>query len=235
MLLTSARTAPLVAELPTHDIDEVLEAPIHPELFVSRVDVLLERRRRERRLAEARDGLVQQLRAAQQHAQQELETTRLLLEAARTLGATLDLTEVLTQLADVALKFTGLTRAFVNLIDVDRQVLTPIVATGGLAAPSGPSIPFDRLSKTSMKAIAAKETALLDYELAETPEYDRKIAEANNSKLVLFVPLLVGGEMVGHIALDEPGERHQFSEREIELVARSRVAGRDRRPERPAL
>jgi len=218
VLLTSAAVTSARRGAPTNDIDEVLEAPISPEMLVSRADVLLERRMREQRLAESRAEAMERMRTAQEHAQQELETTRLLLEAARTLAASLDLNEILTRLADVVLKSTGLTRAFVNLIDVDRQVLTPVVPLGGLAAPEGMPIPFDRLTKTSMQAITAKETAILDYELTETPEYDRKVAEANNSKLVLFVPLLVGGEIVGHIALDEPGERHQFSEREIELA-----------------
>lgn len=157
-------------------------------------------------------------RRAQEAAKRELETTKLLLEAARTLSSTLDLTEALKRLGELALSFTGIDRAFVNLIDADKRVLTPVVATGGLAAPSGSTISFDQLSATSLEAIHDKKTALLDYELPTTPARDRQIAESNHAKLVLFVPLLERGEVIGHISLDEPGQRHQFSEREIELV-----------------
>ncbi len=159
-----------------------------------------------------------ELLEARQRTGQELETTRSLLQAARTLAATIDVHKVLTRVAEIALRFTGLPRAFVNLIDLDEAVLIPVVATGGLAAPVGQVIPFDKLSRTSREAILAKKTAVLDYERPETPEYDRKIAQANNSRVVLFVPLLVGGEVVGHITLDEPRKRHEFSQREIELV-----------------
>ena len=35
-------------------------------------------------------------------------------------------------------------------------------------------IPFERLSETSRRAIAAKKTVLLDYELPHTPALDRQ-------------------------------------------------------------
>lgn len=156
---------------------------------------------------------------SQRRATQELETTRLLLEAGNVLSESLQLSDVLTRLADIALRFTGLERAFVNTIDMERRVLTPIVATAGLAPPAdGPTIAFEHLSKTSRDAIIARRTAILDYELPDTPERDREIARSNRSRVVLFVPLLVGDEIVGHISLDEPGARHEFSQRDIELV-----------------
>jgi GAF domain-containing protein len=156
---------------------------------------------------------------SQRQATQELVTTQLLLEAGRTLSESLQLEDVLTRLADIALRSTGLQRAFVNTIDMDRQTLTPIVATAGLTPPAGgPIIAFEHLSETSRAAIMAKKTAILDYELPDTPERDREIARSNRSRLVLFVPLLVGDDIVGHISLDEPGGRHEFSDRDIELV-----------------
>ena len=157
-------------------------------------------------------------REQQKQARNELEISNLLLKAANTLAASIELDEVLESLAVIALEATGHTRAFVNLIDMNKRELVAKVATGGLKAPSGPTISFDQLSRTSVKAIMAKKTAFLDYGLADTPEYDRKIAEANNAKLVLFVPLLINSEIIGHISIDEPGVRHEFSQGEIQLV-----------------
>jgi serine phosphatase RsbU (regulator of sigma subunit) len=101
---------------------------------------------------------------------------------------------------------------------MNKRELMPKVATGGLKVLHGQTVSFDQLSQTSVKAIFAKKTAVLDFDLPETPEYDREIAQANNSRLVLFVPLLLKGEVIGHISLDEPGQRHQFLNREIEMV-----------------
>ena len=162
--------------------------------------------------------LLDEAREAQAGTVRELKTALLMLEAAQSLSARLDLPEALRVLADLALRFTGLKRAFVNLIDAEELVLTPMVATGGLAAPAGATIGFNDLTRTSLSAILAHKTAVLDYELADTPEYDRKIARANNVRLALFVPLLLGDEIVGEITLDAPGRRHQFTTREIELV-----------------
>ena len=149
----------------------------------------------------------------------ELETTELLLDALKALSATIDLGSLLEQLADIALQFTGLPRAFVNTVDEHRRMLVPMVATDGVTLPAnGPAIGFDQLSGTSLGAILAKKTAILDFEAPGIPPHDREIANANHSRLVLFVPLLVRGEIVGHISLDEPDARHSFSDREIELV-----------------
>jgi serine phosphatase RsbU (regulator of sigma subunit)/PAS domain-containing protein len=148
----------------------------------------------------------------------ELELSNLLLRVAESLALSLNLDEILNRLARLVLEATGRSRVFINLIDMNKRELIPKIATGGLKALHGQTISFDRLSQTSLKAIFAKKVMVADYELPEVPEYDKKIAQANNSRLVLFVPLLLKGEIIGHISLDEPGQRHQFLEREIEIV-----------------
>ncbi len=177
------------------------------EADTRRVELLLENAR-----------LLEAERAALERERTELESTQMLLDAMRSLEARFDLQTVLERLAEIALRFTGATRAFVNVIDSQRQVLIPMVPPGGLAAPHGPEIPFERLSATSRQCIEAAETAVLDYERPDIADYDRQIAEANRSRVVLFVPLAVHGNLVGHISLDVPGERHDFTPREIEMV-----------------
>lgn len=145
------------------------------------------------------------------------ESQRLLLEAAQVLAASVDMGEVLARVADIALRLTSVSRVFVNLIDLEHEVLIPVVP-GTLVEPGPGPIPFKKLTETSRRAIEAKATTILDFELPETPEYDRSIAAANDSRLVLFVPLVFESEIVGHIALDEPGSRHAFTTREIDLV-----------------
>lgn len=144
--------------------------------------------------------------------------TQLMLEAARLLSSSLELKQVLEALADITLKATGISRAFVNLIDMDRLLLTPVVATGGLAAPGWGPVELNRLSRISLEAILARRTTVLDFDADDVSDYDRSIAASNQSHTVLFVPLLLGDRILGNISLDEPGRRRSFTEREIELV-----------------
>ncbi len=170
------------------------------------------------RLFEAEQRARREAEETQQRLNEELRTTRILLSASRELTSAEDTDELLRRLAQILIDASGIDRAFINLIDLDRQMLIPKVATGGLAAPRGPEIEFERLSETSQIAIAESKTAILDYERADTPERDRAIAAANDSRLVLFVPLIDQGQIVGHIALDEPGVRCEFSAEQIEIV-----------------
>ncbi len=148
----------------------------------------------------------------------ELAVTKGLLAAAAALSSEIELDRLLERLATIATEATGISRAFVNLIDTRRGVLHPKVAIGGLEAPAGSVIPLDQLSETSQAAIRAKETRLLDYDLPGIPEKDRAIAAANGARLVLFVPLMFKGEIIGHIALDEPGQRGSFSQAQTRVV-----------------
>lgn len=148
----------------------------------------------------------------------ELSVTKALLAAATALSSEIELDPLLEGLATIATEATGISRAFVNLIDVRRGVLYPKVAIGGLEAPGGKVIPLDQLSATSQAAIRAKKTQVLDYDLPEIPEKDRAISSANSARLVLFVPLMFKGEIIGHLSLDEPGARCEFSEAQIRVV-----------------
>lgn len=156
--------------------------------------------------------------AAEEQARKELARTTVLLHASDQLTSTTDVDELLQRLAAVVIEATGITRGFVNLIDADAEVLIPKVATAGLAAPVGRRIPFDELSETSRKAIASRRTSLLDYELPDLPEADKRIAEANGARLVLFVPLLFQDQVIGHITLDEPNARYDFTTAQIRIV-----------------
>jgi len=148
----------------------------------------------------------------------ELDRTKVLLHAADQLTTTTDTDRLLTRLGDIVIQATGISRAFVNLIDMDARVLYPKVASGGLFKPQGQELPFDALTATSRRAIVDARTALLDFELPGVSESDRQIARANSARLVLFVPLVFGGKVIGHISLDEPGTRYDFSPSQIRVV-----------------
>lgn len=160
-----------------------------------------------------------ELTIERKQAQRELKTTKALLEAAAKLSEWTDLDHILNSLSNIIFKYTNVERIFINLIDTDKQILIPKIATGGLKAPTtGEPVPLSKLSQTSQRAIIKQKTMILDYEDPQTPEYDKDIAKANNSKLVLFIPLLYQNKIIGHISVDEPGKRRKFSKREIQVL-----------------
>ncbi|MHB9004362.1 MAG: SpoIIE family protein phosphatase [Coriobacteriia bacterium] len=156
---------------------------------------------------------------AEDRLSQELERTAILLRASDELTSTTDPDKLLERLADVVLEATGIDRVFINLIDCHRRVLIPKIATGGLAAPVGTSIPFEKLSQTSLDAIDAQQTTILDYDRPNVPEADTRIAAANHARLVLFVPLVYKDDIIGHISLDQPGQRCEFAPEHIRIVS----------------
>jgi serine phosphatase RsbU (regulator of sigma subunit) len=170
------------------------------------------------RLYEAERQARERAEKTEQQLMAELGTTRVLLDASDEFASTTDPEEILDRLGRIVMEATGINRVFINLIDTSRQVLTPKIAASKLVAPTGNTIAFADLTETSMGAIRAKKTALLDFENPDVPEYDRSIASANEARLVLFVPLLYLGEIIGHIAMDQPGERYDFSAKEIRIV-----------------
>jgi len=170
------------------------------------------------RLLESAHDARRRAENAEERLRQELARTTVLLHASDELTSTTDVDELLKRLAGVVLEATGIRRGFVNLIDVGAEVLIPKVATAGLTAPIGRRIAFHELSETSRKAIASGRTTLLDYELPGLPEADKRIATANGARLVLFVPLLFQGEVIGHISLDEPNTRYDFTASQIRVV-----------------
>lgn len=170
------------------------------------------------RLLNAEQSARQRAEDAERLLKIELERTQVLLKASDQLASTIELDELLERLAKIVLEATGISRVFVNLIDMESRTLTPGFATGGLAAPRGETIPFEALSETARGAIAGARTALLDYDRPQLPEQDRRIAVSNGARLVLFVPLVHLGEVIGHISIDEPNERYDFVERQIRVV-----------------
>ena len=91
-----------------------------------------------------------------------------------------------------------------------------MLAGHGTALPRvGVPFSFESLSPTTRWALAERREQVLDLD-AEPPH--PALNERYRLRLVLFVPLFSGDELIGHIGVDTPGERVPFEDREIELV-----------------
>jgi len=170
------------------------------------------------RLYTAEQEARQRAESAERRLGQEVERIEVLLRASDELTSTTNSNELLLRVADIVRDATGISRALINLVDINRQILTPMVSTAAPVAPQGRHIPFGALSETARRTITNGRTTLLDYEREDTPEEDRAIAQTYSCRLALFVPLAVHGVLIGHITLDDPGDRHEFSTAQIRLV-----------------
>lgn len=216
--LTCSRTAHLVAGLPRHDVDEVLEAPIAPNVLVNRIDVLLERRRHEQRLNQEREQAMTELLVARETAERELRTSRSLLEAARIISKAIDVKGVLQALTAVISTATGRSRVVVSLYDPNRHELVIKITSGSPALPLGTRMQIGGLSPGIRRSIAERRPVAVDYEAGDVSEVNVATAPALDARIVLSVPIMLGNRAIGHIGVDEPNVHREFSDTEIQVV-----------------
>ena len=145
------------------------------------------------------------------------ERARRLLEAARTLSSSLSLDEVLERLLEIIMSVTGRPRAFISALDNERRELTLLAGEGPSLAPVGTAFPYDELSAIVRRAIEDRDTRVLDYDAEDLPG-EVRARDTYQSRLVLYVPLIVGDRLIGHIGVDTPGEWTPFDAREIGLA-----------------
>jgi GAF domain-containing protein len=151
---------------------------------------------------------------AWQQAAQELATTTFLLEAAYELNKGLDLESLLLRLTEVAVRATRHTRVHAALLSDDLTYVTFVASVGDGRIPSGTVVQVDQLSGPTREALATGRTTVADVETL--PEGKRgRFTETAAGRFGLVVPIVLEGRVLGHIAIDSPGERIEFAEREI--------------------
>lgn len=155
--------------------------------------------------------------AVRQRAERELETTRLLLQVSQALTKPVELGQVLRELAEVLLGSTSHTRSFVFLWDEDRRVLTQAASAGVDAFPHGQTFSFDSVSVLTQKSITERRTEVVDFDALPEPQRGGALA-AQRSHILISVPVVWQDRLVAMIGVDDPGERREPTDREIEII-----------------
>jgi len=171
----------------------------------------------ERQVAVLFNDITERKRAEQER-EYALQTSNLLLKAADTLALSINLQETLDALADILIEVTGRHRVVVSLYDKDTDELVITSSRGRETLPVGMRVEIARLAPQVRESIVEKRPVVVDYNAPDMPEENKRRAESLNTKLSLSAPLVLGSEIVGHIGLDEPGERREFTERELDLI-----------------
>jgi len=152
---------------------------------------------------------------ARHQAAEELDTTRLLLEASTTLRTWTDIDALLSGLADMVMRATSHKRVTIGLLTADRSALE-LITIVGVGEAQGDMFPLDRVSRPLREALRTGRTMLADYDAL--PEDERGLSGPFDGHLALMVPLVVGGHVIGHVGIDDPGERRDFAEREVRIA-----------------
>lgn len=154
---------------------------------------------------------------ARRRAERELEITRLLLQASRALAKAVKLGDALHELAEVVLSSTSHTRSFVFLWDESNRDLTQAASAGVNAFPPGQKFTFDSVSIETQRSITQRRTIVVDFDALAEPQRGRALA-ANRSHIMLSVPVVWQDHLVAMLGVDDPGERREFTDREIQIV-----------------
>ena len=145
------------------------------------------------------------------------ETEReLLLEAAGALNKPVALADVLDTLARITLEVGGHSRVVISLWQEELGCLTVARSRGVSALADGMTVAIEDLSAPARRAIEKDEMLVIDYDAMEPSR--RGMGDRFTSHLALDVPLFFGGRFVGLLATDDPGERREFSDRQIRLI-----------------
>ena len=160
-------------------------------------------------------AIAMERKRVQEAAQAELEKTELLLEAARALADRTDMDGMLRALADVILRSAAHSRVTVSLWDAERQELLDAVSAGNQVMPRV-VLRLDQLSAPTRQSILERQTVLADFDALG--EDQRGPAIGAMARVVLMVPMVSGERLLGVLSLDEPGQRLEFSTREIQVM-----------------
>lgn len=153
---------------------------------------------------------------AEHEVDRELETVSSLLATADALRTWVSLDDVLAALTESLLAVIEHSRVTVFLWDADTSEAILVSSAGTEAFPPGSRARLDDLSRGARDAIDTHTSTVVDYDaLADA---DRGDAMRWGSHLSLLVPLVHTGEIVGLIGVDDPGERREFTSRQIRLA-----------------
>gem|GEM_PF-2029149 len=156
-----------------------------------------------------------------QHEEELAETLRIaniLIEAANVIGSTLDTEQVLKRFSDLVAEITKLKRNVIFLYDPVENTHEVIAEhNGGVAVGAGFTVAdfgaeFFEIYRSGL-------TTVLDYEDPGLSPAAKRTMDGFNAKTGLFVPLTIGDRVIGSIGIDNPGQSHKFTDREIELAS----------------
>ncbi len=152
---------------------------------------------------------------ARSEARRELESTKLLLEVAQQVAAAAAIEDRLQSVATLVRDAMQHERVLIDLWSNETLELR-VAAVAGDPSLARQTYRFDELSRQAQDALRTGHRQTIDYR--DVDEALAKTAAEAGFQLALVMPIVFAGRTLGLIVADQPRERREFDQREIELV-----------------
>lgn len=170
-----------------------------------------------RAITVSRDDLeteVQRRTQAEVGLTKELQTTRVLLDAAASLAAWTDLDGILGDLSHTVQRVTGRNRVCISTWDAEEETLVAIACSQSQAPPRVGSL----LTSLSAELRQVVSEGIVRVSRSPEPALQIDASGEHDSIRLLHVPMLYRGSVVGVITIGGAEEVKDFSTREISLA-----------------
>ncbi len=160
-------------------------------------------------------------------ARRSTDEMRLLLDATRTIEASLELDERLDASAEVLARMLDSTSAFIMLLDRDREVLSGAAISDAHLRTDFRTLRVP-LSYTTPAAEAIETGRPVVMDASVPAEVQARFALTHPNRAMLALPLLEQGQPIGAVVIDDDRPSRVWTRSEIaraELIARSVAAG----------
>ena len=154
---------------------------------------------------------------AQEAARQELEHSDILVRAAAALASSIDLESVLQTLGDLTLRSLHVSRLIVLGFDEPTGQLRTLLARETCRSLRTQCCRWSG-SRSRCGARSGSGPQCLRTTTTESPAAVGDTAGESRVRRALWVPVIWQDELLGLVGVDAPGERHDFTPREVELV-----------------
>lgn len=156
--------------------------------------------------------------AAERAAQlEELHATEILLAATDSMSS-LEVDEVIQTGIEAMLQATQCRSVSAMLLDHERGQVTFRGLGGAGPSPAAAHVPVSDLPPETRAMLEERHTAILDMDDPSTSEAARAWATEENACYVLMLPMLAVDHLLGALIVHDPGNRHEFTRRELELA-----------------
>ena len=169
-------------------------------------------------VAQSLDTARTELLEARRRAEQELETTQVLLTSADALAASLDLDAVFATVARVLARVSGHSRVTVDLLDSVSNQIEVVHILGDPRMKAGTQLPARLIPPQLQPQLETGRPIVVDIEALPLTEEDASFFKDLAVRYALAVPLVVSGKVIGLVGIDEPGERREFDERTLRIA-----------------
>ncbi len=188
---------------------------------------LVEMRRRVAELEAAdteRRRVEEALLTAEAEAQRRLKEQTALREAGAVISSALDLETVLSRIAEQMGQAIDATSAFISQHESETMTSTvmaeyigPQACARELVPDLGVTYPYEEDDIEFLRAMEAGRYDISQLDDPDLPESDRAHMEEYGAKTILYIPLRIGGRLVGYAELWESRRRREFTSEEIAL------------------